>query len=124
MSNDGRSDPKVPGEISPEDREDIRKRSAEIGEKLEAAKERSKPKGARAAQGQAAAHGFRAASELIGGVIAGAGLGWVLDHWLGTWPILFISLFLLGAAAGMWNIIRVAMRERTSPPPSDQPPGA
>jgi F0F1-type ATP synthase assembly protein I len=31
---------------------------------------------------------------------------------------MFILFFLLGAAAGMINVIRIAMREKTPPPPS------
>jgi ATP synthase protein I len=44
--------------------------------------------------------------ELVAGVIGGALLGYGLDRWLGTWPILFLVLFFLGAAAGMLNAYR------------------
>jgi F0F1-type ATP synthase assembly protein I len=32
-----------------------------------------------------------------------------LDKWLDTSPVLLIICFLLGAAAGIWNVIRVAL---------------
>jgi ATP synthase protein I len=44
--------------------------------------------------------------ELVAGVIGGALLGYGLDRWLETWPIFFLVLFFLGAAAGMLNAYR------------------
>lgn len=118
MSNDDKSVQKVPGEISPDDREAIRKRAAELGDKLDTAKRRHAPPPSNRAKGEAMAMGFRAASELIGGVVVGSGIGWLLDRWLGTWPGFFILFFLLGAAAGMLGIIRMAQRQTTPPAPS------
>ncbi|MEQ1647742.1 MAG: AtpZ/AtpI family protein [Hyphomicrobiaceae bacterium] len=118
MSNDSKKGDRELGEMSPEDREAIRKRAAELGHKLETAKHRHERPRASSNQGNAMAKGMRAATELIGGVVAGAGLGWVLDKWLGTTPGLFILGFLLGSAAGMLNIIRMAQREKTPPAPS------
>ncbi len=54
------------------------------------------------------ARGFRLSTELVAGVLVGAGIGWGLDRWLGTKPWLLIVFFLLGTAAGMQNVIRVA----------------
>jgi ATP synthase protein I len=48
--------------------------------------------------------------ELVAGVIGGALLGYALDRWLGTWPIWFLVLFFLGAAAGMLNAYRYIRR--------------
>lgn len=121
MSNDDNSGQKVPGQISPEDREAIRKRAAELGSKLDTAKKRHDPPQSRRGQGEAMAMGLRAASELIGGVIVGSGIGWLLDRALGTWPGFFILFFLLGAAAGMLGIIRMAQRQKTPPAPSVPP---
>ncbi len=45
---------------------------------------------------------------------AGTWMGWLGNKK----PWLFILFFLLGAAAGMLNIIRTAMREKTPPLPS------
>jgi ATP synthase protein I len=50
----------------------------------------------------------RIATEIVVGVIVGGGMGWVLDNWLGTSPLLMIVLFFLGAGAGMMNIWRMA----------------
>ena len=62
---------------------------------------------------------MRASADLIGGIVAGGLIGWYLDKWLGTdKPVMFVLFFLLGAAAGILNVIRVAMREKTPPAPS------
>ena len=59
---------------------------------------------------------FRMVSELVGGILAGVGIGWVLDRFLGTSPILLIVFSLLGTAAGFWNVIKAA-----SPPKPPAP---
>jgi ATP synthase protein I len=58
--------------------------------------------------GSAMARGLRLSSELVAGVLVGAGLGWLLDRWLGTSPLGFIGFFLLGFAAGVVNVVRAA----------------
>jgi ATP synthase protein I len=54
------------------------------------------------------ARGFRLSSEMVGGVLVGAGLGWLLDRWLGTTPWGLIVFLLLGFAAGILNVMRAA----------------
>lgn len=51
---------------------------------------------------------FRFATELVVAVAFGGGLGWLLDRWLGTRPIFLIVMVLLGAAAGIRNVMRAA----------------
>jgi ATP synthase protein I len=51
---------------------------------------------------------FRLVAELLAGVIVGGGIGWALDSLFGTSPILLIVMFLVGAAAGMRNLVRAA----------------
>lgn len=48
----------------------------------------------------------RASSELVAGLIVGAGSGWMLDRWLDTSPLLLVIMFFIGAAAGMLNLWR------------------
>ena len=45
---------------------------------------------------------------MVGGVLVGAGLGWLLDRWLGTTPWGLIVFLLLGFAAGILNVMRAA----------------
>jgi ATP synthase protein I len=54
------------------------------------------------------ARGFRLSSELVAGVVVGAGLGLLTDHWLGTSPWGLIIFLLLGFAAGVLNVVRSA----------------
>ena len=49
---------------------------------------------------------FRVASEFASGVLVGAGLGWLVDRFLGTSPWGLIVLLLLGFAAGVLNVLR------------------
>ncbi len=114
---DDKSNDRAPGELSPADREALKKRASELNAKLETAKHRHDAPSA-AGRGEAMGRGMRMATELIGGVIAGGAIGWFLDQWLGTKPWLFIVFFLLGTAAGMLNLIRQAGREKTPPAPS------
>lgn len=51
---------------------------------------------------------FRFATELGAALFVGAGLGWLLDHWLHTAPIFIVIMFVLGAAAGIRNVMRAA----------------
>ena len=49
---------------------------------------------------------FVIAADLVGGLIGGAAIGWLVDRWLGSAPMGLIAFFFLGAAAGMWNVYR------------------
>ena len=49
----------------------------------------------------------RVATELLAGLMIGAGIGWTIDQWLETTPWFLILFFLLGGAAGILNLWRV-----------------
>ena len=55
----------------------------------------------------------RFSTELVGALIVGGGLGWGID-WLFGWfgihtrPVFMISFVVLGAAAGILNVVRAA----------------
>jgi ATP synthase protein I len=68
----------------------------------------SSPDRRSAADASALARGFRLSTELVAGVLAGAGIGWVLDRWLGISPWGMIVFLLLGFAAGVLNVMRAA----------------
>ncbi len=57
--------------------------------------------------GSAMSLGLRAGSEFVSAVIVGSGIGWALDRALGTNPAFLIVFFLIGVAAGTWNVIRL-----------------
>ena len=48
----------------------------------------------------------RISSELVAGLVVGAGGGWVLDRWLDTSPLFLVVMFFVGAVAGMLNVWR------------------
>ncbi|MGK6317960.1 AtpZ/AtpI family protein [Sphingomonas sp. DT-204] len=54
--------------------------------------------------------GNRVLAELIGGMVGGALIGWVLDRLLGTSPWFLLGLLFLGIAAAFRNIIRISSR--------------
>jgi ATP synthase protein I len=62
----------------------------------------------RAATASGYARGFRLSSELVAGVLVGAGLGWLIDRWLGISPWGLIVFLLLGFVAGVLNVMRSA----------------
>jgi ATP synthase protein I len=72
------------------------------------------PKTDASATGSAMSLGLRAGSEFVSAVILGLGIGWVLDRALHTNPVFMIVFFLIGVAAGIWNVIRLTSPKRSS----------
>jgi ATP synthase protein I len=66
------------------------------------------PEENRATTASGYATGFKLSSELVAGVVVGAGLGWLIDRWLGVSPWGLIIFLLLGFAAGVLNVMRSA----------------
>ena len=50
---------------------------------------------------------FKLGTELVAAV-AGVIIGFILDNWFGTKPLLIILFFLLGSAVGIFNVIKAA----------------
>lgn len=59
---------------------------------------------------------FRLGSEFVAGVLVGAGLGWVVDRFLGIAPWGMIVFMLLGFGAGIVNMMRAAGETGRKPP--------
>ncbi len=53
---------------------------------------------------------YAAAFFLFAAVVAGLGLGWLLDRRLGTRPWLLVTGLVLGAAAGFYEFIRTSSK--------------
>ena len=49
-------------------------------------------------------------TELVAAVVVGTTLGFILDNWFGTKPLLTICFFFMGVAAGILNVIKSAKR--------------
>ena len=94
----------------PDDEAALSARLRRLGERLKDVSRRSEnDSGPRlAADTSAFARGFRLSTELVAGVLVGAGIGWLLDRWLGISPWGLIVFLLLGFAAGVLNVMRAA----------------
>lgn len=79
--------------------EDIASKRADVSDKEEV-------RGAGSRKGYAEA--MKLSSEFIAGVVVGAFLGYLLDHFAGTGPWGMIVLLLLGFCAGVLNVLRSA----------------
>ncbi len=51
--------------------------------------------------------GIRAGTELVVSLVAGGGLGYALDQWLGTQPWLMIFFLFMGLCAAFLNIYKI-----------------
>jgi len=61
------------------------------------------------ALGNAMGLAVRVLTEFVAAVIVGAVIGWGIDRATGTSPAFLAVFLLLGAAAGFWNVYRIAM---------------
>jgi ATP synthase protein I len=92
----------------------------EFDKRLRELRGRQAPRGEEGARDGGGGRGTGAAGvqvgiELFGGVLGGLLIGYGLDYWLGTRPLLLIVFFFLGAAAGMLNAYRFIMRVGREP---------
>ena len=84
----------------------------EISTRLEIAKKKisnnqKKDNGSNAASfGKA----LKISTELVAAVAVGAILGFILDNWFGTKPLLTIFLFFIGVVAGILNVFKSAKK--------------
>ena len=69
----------------------------------------SQPSAEKAKKGEALGLAFRVSVEIVSAVAIGVGAGWLLDSWLGTTPWLMVVFVVLGFAAGILNVYRLAM---------------
>ncbi len=84
-----------------------RKRLDEFDARLRAARkgpERPRP----ASMQREIGFAYRVLIEMAVGIGFGAFVGWWLDQWLGTRPILLVVMILIGFAAGMLNAYRAS----------------
>jgi ATP synthase protein I len=59
--------------------------------------------------------GLRVGVELVSALAVGVAIGWYLDKWLHTRPIMLALFVLLGGAAGVVNVWRLMGPKRTPP---------
>lgn len=51
--------------------------------------------------------GMRVGVEMVSALVVAVAIGWALDRWFGTKPILLAVFVLLGGAAGVLNVWRM-----------------
>jgi ATP synthase protein I len=58
--------------------------------------------------GDSASDGFRLLGQLLGGVLGGLGLGWLVDHFAHTSPLGIVGGLLIGAGLSVYAAVRTA----------------
>ena len=53
---------------------------------------------------------LKISTELVAAVVVGSTIGFLLDNWFDTKPMLTICFFFMGVAAGITNVFRSAKR--------------
>ncbi|RKF19240.1 F0F1 ATP synthase assembly protein I [Altericroceibacterium spongiae] len=80
--------------------------------RLKAAREREDERNRPRVKGNDASYrmGNRVLAELLGGLIGGAVIGWVIDRFAGTAPWGLLVMLALGVIVAFRNIIRISSR--------------
>ena len=53
---------------------------------------------------------LKISTELVAAVVVGSTIGFLLDNWFDTKPLLTICFFIIGVAAGISNVFKTAKR--------------
>ena len=83
-----------------------------ISTRLEIAKKNIKKNEIQTKSSNAASLGkaLKISTELVAAVVVGTTLGYILDNWFDTKPVLTISFFFMGVAAGILNVFKSAKK--------------
>ena len=84
----------------------------EISTRLEIAKKNIKKNQIKDKDTNAASLGnaLKISTELVASVVVGSTIGFLLDNWFDTKPMLTICFFFMGVAAGILNVFRSAKK--------------
>ena len=84
----------------------------EISTRLKIAKKKIKNSEEKNRGSNAASLGkaLKISTELVAAVVVGSIIGFLLDNWFDTKPLLTICFFFMGVAAGITNVFRSAKR--------------
>jgi ATP synthase protein I len=101
MTNETEEDPKLPPDA----------RLDSLEERLQRAQAREAERTGQTPKADANEQlGYRVLSYLLGGLLGGALIGWVLDRAFGTGGLLLVVGLVLGTVGGFWSIIKLANR--------------
>ena len=84
----------------------------EISTRLKIAKKKTKIYDDKGNGSNAASLGkaLKISTELVASVVVGSTIGFILDSWFDTKPLLIIVFFIIGVIAGILNVIKVAKK--------------
>ncbi len=82
----------------------------DLGTRVSAARKANEPETSKGGLNEATTYGIatRLVAELIAGLLIGVFAGWYLDQLFNTKPWLMIVFIIIGAAAGIMNVMRAA----------------
>ena len=85
-------------------------RITSLNKRLDAAKRDEAIRSGKVGEGQGKGYsqGNRVLSQLIGGPVGGAVIGWVFDRMFGTAPVLLLVMMALGIVVAFRNIIKIS----------------
>ena len=88
------------------------KKIKEIATRLEIAKENIKntQKNNQGSNAASLGKALKISTELVAAVVVGSTIGFLLDNWFDTKPLLIICFFFMGVAAGILNVFRSAKK--------------
>ena len=88
----------------------------EISTRLEIAKKKIKKNQIKDNGTNAASLGkaLKISTELVASVVVGSTIGFLLDNWFDTKPLLTIGFFFIGVAAGIMNVFKSAKNMQKS----------
>ena len=97
-----------------------------LDERLDAFEAARKAKPFALGVGNSASEGYRLLGQMLGGVLGGIGLGWLLDRFAHTGPWGVIGGLLIGAGLSIYATVRTASRisARAAANPAPGAPGA
>ena len=85
------------------------KKIKEIATRLEIAKKKIE-KNNRGSNAASLGKALKISTELVAAVVVGSIIGFLLDGWFDTKPLLTICFFIMGVAAGILNVFRSAKK--------------
>ena len=88
------------------------KKIKQIATRLEIAKKniKSNQKNYESSNAASLSKALKISTELVAAVVVGSIIGFLLDGWFDTKPLLTICFFIMGVAAGMLNVFRSAKK--------------
>ena len=84
----------------------------EISTRLEIAKKniRDFQKDSKRSNASSLGKALKISTELVAAVVVGSTIGFLLDSWFGTKPLLIICFFIMGVVAGILNVFKSAKK--------------